>query len=645
MASSSASRNRRIKIQSVLDDNPILAAASQRAALCPQEVFKEQCWFEQTVTSPKDVIKPQLDQSLLRQYQEAIWHNDPSESLPQFGMTVDEMSCLCNNAELLSAHVIWLMELLNRIQKKAVCLYLQGSPAGSLIPHLQRKGWLLQSVRRLVVVASVAKDSENNVCLSNESGSHWVLLVVELQGKKVYYCDSLAWASPPIPSLLKTLQEYCNFFDYQVTPDSIILCHEPTPQGQGQHICSSNCMNYPLLPQDSHASGVFALISAVVSTYKSACYLKQTTDQEAYLREVLICWFMAGTIDLQNIQTKTGSSHQTPSDGTSQKPSKSLRSNSRKELGGKKEGSADDVEKKNENGRLECNVCHSMYGSRAALFKHKRSKHPDHEYRQAPDRSLVYCTECGIRCYKVARLVEHYQTQHGKQYSIQKKTFASEAEFQTWKKWVEKKSNAKFVQKHGRRSTPWTLVRTFHCNRSGFFVSKGQGKRSLKSKGSVKINAACPAFIKATEDCVMHSVEAEFCLDHIHECDVRYLRLSSDSRKMIAEKLLLGISVDAIVDEVRHSANTKDRDYHISRRDVLNVKLSLNLDIDSKAESAYQAEMESTKKEALQTVEEITSLIQTSSSVDILKNVQKHLKCVVKAGKGVLAVSDDHNYH
>ncbi|XP_022093915.1 uncharacterized protein LOC110981051 [Acanthaster planci] len=656
-------------------DNPIWTAVKQRAALCPHEVYNEKCWFEQQEAFPENVVQPQLDQSLLLQYQEMIWHNHPHETVPQFGMTVAEMSHLCNSAELLSPHMIWMMEQLNRSQRDAVCLYLQGSPAASLIPHLQRRGLPLQSIKRLVVIASVVKDSNNAVCLSDESGSHWVLVVVDLTAKEIFYCDSLAWDIPP--NLLQRLQEYCNYFNCELTAASVVLCHEVALLGNNQHVCSDDCISYCLQPQNSNASGIITLINAAVSACnwemffllisgaQTACYLNQPIDYEVYLRKVLICWFMSGTVDMQNIQlkTKTGSGYQSPSDRISQQPSTdSGISRGKDEAGGHADEESPhhstngiDVEKcmassktpakaKTQKVKLECNICNKMLGSRAALFKHKRCKHPGHEYRQAPEKSHLHCIDCGLRCFYATKLIEHYQSQHGRQFSIEKKKFATEAEFQSWKKWVEKKSMALFVQQSGKRFTPTTLVRNFRCNRSGFYISKGRGVRSLKSQGSARINATCPAFIKSTMDRTLQSVEAEFCLDHTHECEVKHLHLSSDTRKMIAEKLVRGVSIDAIIEEIRLSCTSTDREHHITRRDVMNVKLTLNVEVDSKLESAYFTKINLARKEALKSVEEVTSLIKTSSSMDILRNILRHLHYAAGASRGVEAMNNDHDY-
>lgn len=59
-----------------------------------------------------------------------------------------------------------------------------------------------RETERLVLVANVGKNPDNTTYLATpyRSGSHWVLVTVELTDRPTVrsrYCDSMGWAAPP----------------------------------------------------------------------------------------------------------------------------------------------------------------------------------------------------------------------------------------------------------------------------------------------------------------------------------------------------------------------------------------------------------------------------------------------------------------
>lgn len=107
-------------------------------------------------------------------------------------------------------------------------------------------------------------------------------------------------------------------------------------------------------------------------------------------------------------------------------------------------------------------------------------------------------------------------------------------EFLSWKQGVEKTTETLF-RKERTNVVGDVKYHYFVCSRSGNFESKTQGMRHLKTQGSNKIDAHCPASIKVTEN-------AKFCVRFIkthvgHTHDLGHLPLTSKDRGMLAAKI------------------------------------------------------------------------------------------------------------
>lgn len=61
---------------------------------------------------------------------------------------------------------------------------------------------------------------------------------------------------------------------------------------------------------------------------------------------------------------------------------------------------------------------------------------------------------------------------------------------------TEISTKSKYVAKHGFVTSGSCKVQYYSCHRSGVFCNKEKRERSLKTQGSNKINAYCPAQIK-----------------------------------------------------------------------------------------------------------------------------------------------------
>uniref|UniRef100_A0A0P4X1H5 C2H2-type domain-containing protein n=1 Tax=Scylla olivacea TaxID=85551 RepID=A0A0P4X1H5_SCYOL len=221
---------------------------------------------------------------------------------------------------------------------------------------------------------------------------------------------------------------------------------------------------------------------------------------------------------------------------------------------------------------FECPICKVQMSTRQALWKHKKRKHPEATKEESKNKNSLQCMDCEFRCPRVVDLIKHYENHHDRKLSLQTQDFATEGEFLNWKEEEERRTKASFVQHCGPRQRESAIVQYFYCNRSGFFVTKGEGKRNLKRQGSSKIGATCPAFIKFTLDRSTSRGTAEYCLDHTHPCDYAHLRLSDGIQKRVATHLAKGVKIEAILDDVRCSVQASDRDAYIVRKDVHNIK-------------------------------------------------------------------------
>uniref|UniRef100_A0A8D8PT47 C2H2-type domain-containing protein n=1 Tax=Cacopsylla melanoneura TaxID=428564 RepID=A0A8D8PT47_9HEMI len=146
--------------------------------------------------------------------------------------------------------------------------------------------------------------------------------------------------------------------------------------------------------------------------------------------------------------------------------------------------------------------------------------------------------------------------------------FNSFSEFEEWKQKLEKDTVAQFFKNKTYCSKTGAVHHYYECHRSGFYKSEGQGKRSLKMKGSSKINGICPASIKVVvqnDVCTVH-----FNSHHTHECSPDYLHLTSEEKLHLAEQISRNIPFKSILDKVRDSVtqNKLDRIHPIANKNL-----------------------------------------------------------------------------
>ena len=154
---------------------------------------------------------------------------------------------------------------------------------------------------------------------ANNSGNHWILVVVELRPyKRIIYCDTLAWEPP------SNILEMVNTFTAHIPSVGryedvhLFSAYSPMATGQLGHLCDWRCRNYPL-QTCSDICGVIVLISAALAALdkslfqyligpheKKAIHLQRPTQHAHYLRRVLMCWLAEGRIDIDYVLLQNG---------------------------------------------------------------------------------------------------------------------------------------------------------------------------------------------------------------------------------------------------------------------------------------------------------------------------------------------------
>ena len=103
-------------------------------------------------------------------------------------------------------------------------------------------------------------------------------------------------------------------------------------------------------------------------------------------------------------------------------------------------------------------------------------------------------------------------------------------EFFVWKDQIETRDQAQYFAKRGASFKSGRVI--YGCTRSGKFVSKGCGRRSLKSQGSKKSGKLCTSVI------VVSLVDGQYFVEYYpthygHKKSPEHLRLASADRQEI----------------------------------------------------------------------------------------------------------------
>ena len=115
------------------------------------------------------------------------------------------------------------------------------------------------------------------------------------------------------------------------------------------------------------------------------------------------------------------------------------------------------------------------------------------------------------------------------------------------------------------------IIYYYYCNRTGTFTSRGNGKRSLKQQGTLKLGGYCTAYIRVKEyECKLKFVTTIYMKRSWYIYSVR---------KMIAAKLQDGVSVSSILDFIRDNVEGQlGRRELITHQDIRNIRHQYNIE-------------------------------------------------------------------
>lgn len=160
-----------------------------------------------------------------------------------------------------------------------------------------------------------------------------------------------------------------------------------------------------------------------------------------------------------------------------------------------------------------------------------------HQEVQSTDTlRCILCSDTEMKCFSKYSLFEHFQESHNIKVTTEMSQFTNVEEFESWKKQVETETHALFINAHGSYKTKNQVKTKYVCHRSGFYKSKGNGMRRLKTQGSSKINGYCPAemCIKIMEG----KYEVKFVKTHVgHSNNLEHLKLTRTKRKSPAGQI------------------------------------------------------------------------------------------------------------
>nr|XP_023028933.1 uncharacterized protein LOC111517119 isoform X1 [Leptinotarsa decemlineata] len=224
-----------------------------------------------------------------------------------------------------------------------------------------------------------------------------------------------------------------------------------------------------------------------------------------------------------------------------------------------------------------CTVCSKVFSKINNFNSHKRV----HERQIVLNRrrNRVKCPLCKYEDTFKSKLIKHFLEKHEITVKPETRQFDTFDEFLLWKTEEEKTAKSLFIKNRASQNSTNSTKIVYECHRSGNYTAKGKGKRRLKSQGSNKINAFCPASIAVTQE-ANDTVRVEYISTHVgHDTDLAHLLLDNEVKQELASKLAAKIPLSVILDEIRDSvSNTNfERIHLLTRKDLYNIEHTYNL--------------------------------------------------------------------
>lgn len=222
---------------------------------------------------------------------------------------------------------------------------------------------------------------------------------------------------------------------------------------------------------------------------------------------------------------------------------------------------------------FKCAICQSEFGTLRECNVHKNT----HKAIK-----MLKCSLCPQSYSLKEDIIRHYTDEHTIKIENETIEFSSFDDFQAWKTKIERETFSSFITRHGFYENPTTKVKKifYMCHRSGDIRRRGSNTRSLKTQGSNKINAYCPANMNVIVE--ENKCRLAFCKTHIghkQEEDMGHLFLSTSDKQSIAVKIAAKMPLVSILDEVRDSVSDckLERIHLLTRQDLYNIEKAFNL--------------------------------------------------------------------
>ena len=178
------------------------------------------------------------------------------------------------------------------------------------------------------------------------------------------------------------------------------------------------------------------------------------------------------------------------------------------------------------------------------------------------------------------KLIEHMRGIHHIPVETCTRKFQNLQHFESWKEEEEFFTKAQYVKKCAPQTCGNATISYFYCNRAGIYRPRGQCFRQIKSQGTAKVGEQCSAHIKAIVSIEAGTVDVEYCsTHHNHTVKISHLRIPNKVRNNIAAKLLQGVSMERILDDIRDGTQLEiNRQHLINKQDLHNIKTQYNIE-------------------------------------------------------------------
>lgn len=234
--------------------------------------------------------------------------------------------------------------------------------------------------------------------------------------------------------------------------------------------------------------------------------------------------------------------------------------------------------------KVKCSDCDKYFRDRYNSWRHYLRAHvPSKEKRSEPKpvKPKPVCSHCGHVFYKNGNLKRHSNLCKKIKFrslNCEEFSFNDMCAFEEWKHKIEAETNARFVRKSYYKLQNGSYRSKFSCHRSGFFKSQGNNVRRLKSLGSNKINAICPAKIIAIANSE-GKVDVSFFPKHNgHSMELERISLTKTERAKIAEKIANKIPFREILNSLKNSSDSDFKRLHLlTKKDLRNIKKEFNI--------------------------------------------------------------------